>query len=178
MTTQLVARIELENLRWTAVPVALQPRFNALPHEEESIGATTRPDQIEYTCHLMREDPSEARGSLSVITEFFGVPKGSVDWDSHRYRATVMANDRPRTLPHEAYPYVAEVVRERFAERKPVSYRLLHNAIEWRFGISSRLDTRPYLPDSPWGEERRGTSNGQGSCPAQSGGNRGILRRT
>lgn len=45
-TTQLVARIAPAKLRWTAVPVALQPRVNALLHEEEFFGATTRRDQI------------------------------------------------------------------------------------------------------------------------------------
>jgi hypothetical protein len=109
------------------------------------VSATTRRDQIGYTCQFLRDDPGEARVLLSTIAEFFGVSKGSIEWQLNRYRATVMTNGRPKALPDEAYPYILEIVQARFVERKPVTYRLLQDALEWRFKISMRADTLRHI---------------------------------
>jgi hypothetical protein len=129
-------------LHWNSIPTTSRLRFNALLHEEEFTDAQIRRDQIGFVCHFLREEENEARVSLCVIANFCGVSNRSLDWQWARYRVNSRANDPPRTPPDAASSYIIEIVRERFTEQKPVTYRLLQDALNgaFRFQSQQRLD--------------------------------------
>jgi hypothetical protein len=74
------------------------------------------------------------------LSVFFGIAKMSIEWRAQRYHEATQGNGRPRTLPEAAYAYITDVVQARFTEKKPVTYRLLQDAIEWHFKISMLTD--------------------------------------
>jgi hypothetical protein len=80
-----------------------------------------------------------------VIGDFFGIAKGSIEWQIIRTRTTSKNNDRPRTLPQEAYSHTLNIVQAQFAEQKPVTHQQLQDAIEWYFQISKPTDTFRYI---------------------------------
>jgi hypothetical protein len=80
------------------------------------VGAANHRDQVGIVCRTLREDEDEPRVPLSVIADFFGIGKESVHWQAERYRDVVRSNDPSRTLPHEAYQYITEIVQSQFAD--------------------------------------------------------------
>jgi hypothetical protein len=145
MTTELLPPLQVDHLHWDSIPTALQQRFNALLQDQEFVGACTRRDLIGIACQALRGDEDEARVSLSAIATFFAIAKASVQWQDERYRDTIRQNGCPKTLPPAAYAYITELVQAQFAEKKPVIYRLIQDAIKWRSQIELSADTLRYM---------------------------------
>jgi hypothetical protein len=80
MSTELLPPVHAEMLHWNSIPAPARLRFNALLDEEEFTNAQILRDKIGFVCHFLREEENEARVSLSVIANFVGVSKGSLDW--------------------------------------------------------------------------------------------------
>jgi hypothetical protein len=79
---------------------------------------------------MLRDDENEPRVPLSVIRDFFGIAKGSIEWQMSRSRTTPNDNGRPRTVPQEAYSYILNIVQTQFAEQTPVICRQLQDVIK------------------------------------------------
>jgi hypothetical protein len=140
MTTELLPDFDLDDLHWDSVSPSLRPQFNTLLQDEDFVGASTRRDQIAVAMRSLREDEDEERVAFSVLMVFFEIAKGSIQRQARRYHDAIRGNGRPRTLPEAANAYITEVVQARFTEKKPVTYHLLQDAIEWHFKISLPTD--------------------------------------
>jgi hypothetical protein len=145
MTTELLPAFDLDDLHCDSVSPSLRPRFNALLQDEDFVGASTRRDQIGVAMCSLREDEDKKLVAFSVLSVFFGTVKTSIEWQARRYHGAIRGNGRLRTLPEAAYTYITEVIQVRFTEKKPVTYRLFQDAIEWHFQLSMPTDTLHHI---------------------------------
>jgi hypothetical protein len=139
MTTELLPTFDLAGLRWDSVPPSLRPWFNTLLQDEDFVGPSTHRDQTDVAMHSLWGDEDDEPVAYSALTVFFGIAKGSIEWQAQRYHEAIRGTGRPRTLQEAAHTYITEAVQVRFTEQKPATDRLLQDTIEWHFNFSMSI---------------------------------------
>jgi hypothetical protein len=141
----LAPAVPLEALPLEDTHEELRPRFNALMLETSFLDAATMRDQVGFACQFLRHPGREKRVSFGKIAAFFRISKGSVINHMDRFNSIPQPPQRPRALPDEALRYISQRIQWNFAEKAPVSYRLLLDEIQLLFGLSLRPDTLRHI---------------------------------
>jgi hypothetical protein len=84
---------------------------------------STRRDQMAFARHVLHDDENEPQVPLSVIRDFLGIVKQSMEWQISRSRTTPKHNRCPRIPWHEAYLCILNIAQAQFAEQMPLTCR-------------------------------------------------------
>jgi hypothetical protein len=102
-------------------------------------------DQMGFACVFLRETPGQKSVSFGKIAAFFSVDRHTVHHQYQRYNSVPKPPGRPRFLPDEAFQYIENTVAQCFQHQEPVSYQMLLEGLQRRFGINLLSDTLRHI---------------------------------
>ena len=144
---QLKPPMPLDSLQVNQLPLAIQPRFLDFFSNDFFLNAKSLREQIFIVCQQLRK--SSEKVSFQLIAKFFNSKKTSI-WKQYQKAkkmgpAKISYPGRPSLLSPEALDFVQKFIEFQFQQKNPVTYDQLLDVIEYKFGITLKLDTLRHI---------------------------------
>lgn len=136
--------IPLDNLSLEQLPTEKKEKFLLVLLDLEFLNAKTFRQQVSIACSILRDDDG-SKMSFEDIGSFFGVSAACVHKQLKKSKRNIQNVGRPSVLPPEAIDFIQNLIDERFQNKRPITYDMLIDEIQYNFHIEVKLDTMRHI---------------------------------
>ena len=141
---QLKLPLTMESFQINLIDENIQHFFVELMENNDFQNAITLRDQIGIACEYLRTKSNNI--SFNQIALFFQKNKAIIWKQYQKWKKGKRGNPgRPSILNDEQYQFIVQYVQYQFSEKKPVTYDQLLDIVEYKYGITLKIDTLRHI---------------------------------